>query len=75
MTGHRCYKNRSGQIYTPKLAKYFTPDELVEETIQGLEMYAIRTQTLIDKAIALGREGKTMYVWPVPLFGISGDRL
>lgn len=66
LVGHHCYKTRRGQIYTPKLAKYFTPDELVEETVQGLEVYAIRARTLIDKAIALGREGKTMYVWPVP---------
>lgn len=65
-TGEHCYKKRSGQIYTPKLAKYFTPDELIEDTIEGLEVYAIRARTLIDKAIALGREGKTMYVWPVP---------
>ena len=65
-TGHHCYRTRIGQIYTPKLAKYYAPDELVEDTIDGLEVYAIRARTLIDKAIALGREGKTMYVWPVP---------
>lgn len=64
--GEHCYKKRSGQIYTPKLAKHFTPDELIEDCIEGLEVYAIRARTLIDKAIALGREGKTMYVWPVP---------
>jgi len=64
--GEHCYKKRSGQIYTPKLAKHFTPEELIEDTIEGLEVYAIRARTLIDKAIALGREGKTMYVWPVP---------
>ena len=55
----------SGQIDTPKLARHFTPDELVEDGIEGLEVYAIRARTLIDTAIALGREGKTMYVWPV----------
>ncbi len=65
-TGEHCYKRRTGQIYTPKLAKHFTPDELIEDTIEGLEVYAIRARTLIDKAIGLGREGKTMYVWPVP---------
>jgi len=70
-TGRHCYKRRSGQIYTPKLAKHFTSDELIEDRIDqnlgdGLEVYAIRARTLIDKAIALGREGKTMYVWPVP---------
>ena len=65
-TGEHCYQRRTGQIYTPKLAKHFTPDELIEDCIDGLEVYAIRARTLIDKAISLGREGKTMYVWPVP---------
>lgn len=65
-TGNHCYKKRSGQIYTPKLAKYFTTDELIEDTIMGLEVYAIRAKILIDKATALGRKGKTMYVWPIP---------
>ena len=64
-TGNHCYKRRSGQIYTHNLAMHYTPDELIEDTIQGLEVYAIRARTLIDKAIALGRQGKTMYVWPV----------
>ena len=67
-TGQHCYQRRSGQIYTPKLAKHFTPDELIEDCIDGLEVYAIRARTLIDKAIALGRQGKTMYVWPMPWF-------
>ena len=65
-TGEHCYQRRTGQIYTPKLAKHFSPDELIEDCIDGLEVYAIRARTLIDKAIARGREGKTMYVWPVP---------
>ena len=65
-TGQHCYQRRNGQIYTPKLAKHFTPDELIEDCIAGLEVYAIRARALIDKAIALGRQGKTMYVWPVP---------
>lgn len=65
-TGAHFYKRRSGRIYTPNLAKHFIPDELIEDGIEGLEVYAIRARTLIDKAIALGREGKTMYVWPVP---------
>jgi aminoglycoside 3-N-acetyltransferase len=64
--GQHCFKRRSGQIYTPKLAKFFTTDELIEDTIDGLDVYAIRAQTLIDKAIDLGRKGKTMYFWPIP---------
>ena len=65
-TGEHCYKTRIGEIYTPKIAKYFGPEELIEDTVRGLEVYAIQARTLIDKTIALGRAGKTMYVWPVP---------
>ncbi len=65
-TRSHCYWRRSGKIYTPKLAEFFAQDELMEDTIDGLEVYAIRARTLTDKAIALGREGKTMYDWPVP---------
>ncbi|MEA3640873.1 MAG: hypothetical protein VBE63_13135 [Lamprobacter sp.] len=39
---------------------------LIEDCIDGLEVYAIRARTLIDKAISLGREGKTMSIWPLP---------
>jgi hypothetical protein len=64
--GQHCYLRRTGQIDIPKLAKDFTPDELMEDCIDGLEVYTIRAHTLIDKAIALGCEGKTLCIWPVP---------
>lgn len=64
--GEHSYKRRSGQIYTPKIAKHFTAEELRESTVAGLELYSIRARTLIDKAIELGRTGKTMYIWPLP---------
>lgn len=64
--GQHCYKKRSGEIYTPKIAKHFSNEELIEKTIDGLEVYAIKARVLIDKATTLGRQGKTMYVWPVP---------
>lgn len=65
-TGEHCYKKRVGQIYTPKLAKFFSDDELIEDTKAGLEFYAINARTLIDRSIELGRKGKTMYIWPIP---------
>lgn len=65
-TGEHCYKKRTGQIYTPKLAKFFDSDELIEDTKAGLELYAINARTLIDRSIELGRKGKTMYIWPIP---------
>ncbi len=64
--GQHCYKQRSGQIYTPKIAKYFSRDELREETVDGLEVYAVRAKVLIERSVALGVQGKTMYVWPIP---------
>jgi hypothetical protein len=60
------HQRRTGQIYTTKLARHFAPDEWIEDTIDGLEVYDIRARTLIDKAIALGRGGQTLFVWPVP---------
>ena len=64
--GEHRYLRRSGEIYTPKIAKHFSPEELQESTIKGLDLYSIRAVTLIDKAIDLGKSGKTMYIWPFP---------
>ena len=33
--GKHCFFQRSGQIYTPRIAKYFKDAELIEETING----------------------------------------
>lgn len=64
--GEHCYFPRSGQIYTPRIAKYFKDSELIEETINGLDVYAIKAKVLVERSISLGRQGKTMYVWPIP---------
>lgn len=37
-------------------------DRIDQNLGDGLEVYAIRARTPIDKAIALGRKGKTMSV-------------
>lgn len=64
--GEHCYWQRTGQIYTPSISKYFSKSELVEETVAGLDVYAIKAKTLIDRSVELGKDGKTMYVWPIP---------
>ena len=64
--GSHCYWSRKGQIYTPKLAKYFSKDELIELEIEGVQIYAIKAATLINKATSLALSGKTMYIWPLP---------
>lgn len=65
ITQHK-FRKRYGEIYTPKIAKYFSEDILLEDTLSGLEVYSINAKKLIDTAVTLGREGKTMYVWPIP---------
>tara|TARA_B100000989_G_scaffold145077_1_gene108099 strand:- start:20015 stop:20923 length:909 start_codon:yes stop_codon:yes gene_type:complete len=64
--GEHCYFVRRGAIYTPRLAKYFTEQELIEYEIKGLQLYAIKAPILINKAVELGKRGKTMYIWPLP---------
>jgi len=64
--GKHCFIKREGQIYTPKLAKFFSKKELIEERISGVDIYAIRASTLVNKAIKLAQEGRTMYLWPIP---------
>jgi len=65
-TGEHEMLMRSGLIYTPKLAKHFSKQELIEECVGGLDVYAIKAKLLIDRVIELGRKGKTMYVYPIP---------
>ena len=64
--GTHCYLIRRGAIYTPKLAKYFTKQELIETKIKDIQVYAIGAPVLINKAVELGKKGKTMYIWPIP---------
>ncbi len=64
--GKHCYLVRRGAIYTPKIAKYFTEQELIECEIKGLQLYAIKAPILINKSVELGKLGKTMYIWPLP---------
>ena len=38
----------------------------IEYEIKGLQLYAIKAPILINKAVELGKRGKTMYIWPLP---------
>lgn len=64
--GEHCYYQRVGAIYTPKIAKFFTNNELIEKEISGVQIYFIKARTLIDRALELGIKGRTMYVYPFP---------
>ena len=57
---------RTGVNYAPKIAKYFSVTELKEFTDCGVDFYAIRAENLVNRAIELGRRGRTMYFWPIP---------
>ena len=64
--GLHSFRKRYGEIYTPRIAKYYSSEVLIEDTINGLDVYSIKADILINRAIELGRQGKTMYVWPLP---------
>lgn len=64
--GKHSYLKRIGNIDTRKISKYFNEKELIEFQISNLEIYVIRADILITKAIDLGRKGITMYVKPKP---------
>lgn len=64
--GEAIHTVRRGANFGPKIARYFSPDELFEFTLSGIDFYAIRAEVLVYKAIELGRRGKTMYFWPIP---------
>lgn len=65
--GRHCYRPRRGAIYPPKLAKHFSSNQLRETTVKGVDIYTIRARTLIDTSLALGQQGITMYIFPIPL--------
>lgn len=70
--GKHSYLKRVGDIDTRKISKYFDKKELIEFQISNLEIYTIRANILISRAIELGRKGVTMYVKPEPLVGLFG---
>jgi len=64
--GNHSYLKRVGDIDTRKISKYFDKEELKELQISNLQIYTIRANILIPRAIELGRKGITMYVKPKP---------
>lgn len=64
--GKHGYLKRVGDIDTRKISKYFNKTELIEFKISNLDVYVIRANILIPRAIELGRKGITMYVKPKP---------
>jgi aminoglycoside N3'-acetyltransferase len=65
-TGEHEFLRRIGDIRPLRLRRHFGPDICVEARISNLRMIAADARPFIDRAVALGRQGITMYIEPVP---------
>src|SRR6266581_7299386 len=65
-TGEHEFLRRIGDIRPLRLRRHFGPDICVEARISNLRMLAVDARAFIDRAVALGRMGITMYIEPVP---------
>jgi aminoglycoside 3-N-acetyltransferase len=65
-TGEHEFLRRIGDIRPWRLRRHFGPDICVEARISNLRMLAADARPFIDRAVALGRQGITMYIDPVP---------
>jgi len=66
-TGEHEFLRRIGDIRPLRLRRHFGPDICVEAKISNLRMLAADARPFIDRAVALGRQGITMYIEPVPI--------
>ena len=65
-TGEHEFLRRIGDIRPLRLRRHFGPDICVEARISNLRMLAANARPFIERAVALGRQGITMYIEPVP---------
>jgi aminoglycoside 3-N-acetyltransferase len=65
-TGEHEFLRRIGDIRPLRLRRHFGPDICAEAKISNLRMLAADARPFIDRAVALGRQGITMYIEPVP---------
>jgi len=64
--GEHEFLRRIGDIRPLRLRRHFGPDICVEAKISNLRMLAADARPFINRAVALGRQGITMYIEPVP---------
>jgi aminoglycoside 3-N-acetyltransferase len=64
-TGEHEFLHRIGDVRPSRLRRHFA-DICVEAKISNLRMLAADARPFIDRAVALGRQGITMYIEPVP---------
>jgi aminoglycoside N3'-acetyltransferase len=71
-TGEHEFLKRIGDIRPGRLRRHFGPDICTDSRISNLRILAADAKPFIERAVALGRRGITMYVDPAPrpeLFG------
>jgi aminoglycoside N3'-acetyltransferase len=65
-SGEHEYRRRTGDIRPQRLRRHFGPDICVDAKISNLKILAADAGPFIERAVALGRHGITMYIEPVP---------
>ena len=65
-TGEHEYLRRVGDIRPQRLRRHFGPDICTDARISNLRILAADAKPFIERAVALGRQGTTMYIQPVP---------
>jgi aminoglycoside 3-N-acetyltransferase len=65
-TGEHEFMNRIGDVRPGRLRRHFGRDICVDARISNLRILAADAKPFIEHAVALGRQGITMYVQPVP---------
>jgi aminoglycoside N3'-acetyltransferase len=65
-TGEHEFMKRTGDIRPNRLRRHFGPDICVDSRISNLRILAADAKPFVERAVALGRRGITMYIEPVP---------
>ena len=65
-TGEHEFMRRIGDIRPLRLRRHFSPDVCQYARISNLRILAADARPFIERAVALGRRGITMYIEPVP---------
>ena len=65
-TGEHEFMRRIGDIRPQRLRRHFGPDICVDARISNLRILAADAKPFVERAVALGRRGITMYIEPAP---------
>lgn len=65
-TGEHEFRRRIGDIRPLRLRRYFGRDICVDAKLSNLKILAGDAKPFIERAVALGRKGITMYIDPAP---------